>query len=237
MASERKYLGMTIQQLGILGGLVAIACLLCSFTSVLIVRQNLNRPSVGATQSIPTVRPTSTIVMTPTFVPTATSTIVPYEQRIPEGWTQYKTALIELWLPKGYKKAAPAAITGVSGNAVVMELALVSTIKTYTYKPTVSISYEPLTTTTLENFVDQKLAGIPTEVNIAEHRKVSINSMDVYRIIFEGHTNTNVDTNDLLFVFQDGGTVWYVKYSAEIKDFFNLLPTFEQSVRTFRIVR
>jgi len=28
-----------------------------------------------------------------------------------------------------------------------------------------------------------------------------------------------------------------VRYSAEIKEFYEMLPTFEQSVKTFRIVR
>jgi hypothetical protein len=81
------------------------------------------------------------------------------------------------------------------------------------------------------------LSNIPPEINLAERRKVSVNSTDAYRLMFEGHTSNNVDTNDLLFIFQDGGTVWYVKYTAEITDYYELLSVFEQSVKTFRIVR
>jgi hypothetical protein len=54
-------------------------------------------------------------------------------------------------------------------------------------------------------------------------------------LIFEGHSQ-NVSTNDLLFIFQDGSVIWYVRYSAEIKEFYEMLSTFEQSVKTFRIV-
>ena len=58
--------------------------------------------------------------------------------------------------------------------------------------------------------------------------------MSYRRILY---LENRVHLGDLLFIFQDGGTVWYVKYSAEIADFYELLATFEQSVKTFRIVR
>lgn len=234
---DRKYFGMTMQQLGILGGLAVVACLLFGVTGVLFLRRGVGGLFSQAPANTPIVLPTSTIAVTPTPAVTETPTPIPYDQLIPTDWTQYKTTLIEVWLPTGFKNAPANAVIGVSGNAVVLELALISTSKTYTYKPTVSISYEPLTTNTMDEFVDQKLSNIPMDVNLAERRKVSINSTDAYRILFEGHTNNTVDTNDLLFVFQDGGTVWYVKYSAEIADFYELLSVFEQSVKTFRIVR
>ena len=237
MTQDRKYFGMTTQQLGILGGLAVVVCLLFSVIGVLVFRRGVSGLFSQAPVNTPIVQPTSTVVATPTVGITETPTPVPYDQLIPVEWTQYKTTLIELWLPAGYKNAASNAVIGVSGNAVVMELALISTSKTFTYKPTVSVSYEPLIANTMEEFIDQKLSNIPPEINLAERRKVSINSTDAYRILFEGRTNNNVDTNDLLFIFQDGGTVWYVKYSAEIADFYELLPIFEQSVKTFRIVR
>jgi hypothetical protein len=230
---------MTTQQLGFLGGLAAVACLLFSCLMVLIVRRGLNgSPANPAQKNTPAVvLSTFTPVVTPTITPTQTLTPIPYEQLIPLGWVQYKTALIEIWMPSEYKKASAGAVTAVSGKAVTLNLGLISTSKTSTYKPTVSISYEPLAASTLEEFIDQKLADTPLDVNIAERRKVTINSVDAYRIVFETHTKTNIDANELLFVFQDGGTVWYVKYSAEIKEFFELLPIFEESVKTFRIVR
>ena len=237
MKQDSKYFGMTTQQIGILAGLAALACCICSVTSVFALRRGLSGLFPPAPVNTPVILPTSTIVVTPTLALTATPTPVPYDQLIPAGWTQYKTTLIELWLPDGFKNAGPGAVGGVSGNAVIVELALVSTSKTYIHKPTVSVSYEPLLSNTLEEFVDLKLSNIPPEIIVAERRKVFINSGDAYRLMFEGHTGNNVDTNDLLFIFQDGGTVWYVKYSAEITDYYELLPVFEQSINTFRTVR
>lgn len=237
MAKERRYFGMTTQQVGILVGLGAFACLLFSVTGLLAMRRGLSGLFAGAAQGTPTVPPTSTIVFTPTVVLTETPTPVPYDQLIPDGWTQYKTTLIEIWLPAGFKQAAPGSVSGVAGNAVVMELALVSASNTSVYDPAVSVSYEPLTANTVDELLDLKLSNIPPEINLGERRKISINGTDAHRLMFEGLTNNNVATNDLLFIFQDGGTIWYVKYSAEITDFYEMLASFEQSVETFRIVR
>jgi hypothetical protein len=64
-----------------------------------------------------------------------------------------------------------------------------------------------------------------------------MNAVEAYRLMFEGRTSDNLNTNDLLYVFQDGGTVWYVKYSAEINEFYEMLPVFEESIKTFRMVK
>ncbi len=236
MSQDRKYFGMTIQQIGILVGLGVFACILFGVTSVFILRRGLNGLLSQAPQTTPIVQVTATPFAIPTITPTETPTPIPYDQLIPAGWIQHKTALIELWLPSNFKAAGSDAVSGVSGNSVVLELALVSSSKSSAYKTTASISYEPLTSDTLDNFLDAKLSNIPPEINMTEHRKVSINSVEAYRVMFESHNN-NVDTNDLLFVFQDGSVVWYVKYSAEITDFYEMLLVFEQSIKTFRVVR
>jgi hypothetical protein len=65
---------------------------------------------------------------------------------------------------------------------------------------------------------------------------VTVNSQNVVRFVFETNSN-NVAVNDLMYVFLDGSTVWYVEYIAEINEYFARLDTFEKSARTFRIVR
>jgi hypothetical protein len=236
MTQDRKYYGMTVQQVGVLAGLAGFACLLFGVTGWLALRGGLGLFS-RSSEPTPTAQPTSTRLIAPTVTPTETPTPIPYEQLIPLGWTQHKTALIELWLPSDFKNAAPGVVSGVSGNSVFLNLALVSSSSKSAYPASVSVSYEPLTSDTLKDFLDVKLSNIPLEINMVENRRVSINSTEAVRLMFEGHTSNNLDVNDLLFVFQDGGTVWYVKYSAEITEFYETLPVFEESVKTFRIVR
>lgn len=236
MTQDRKYFGMTVLQLGILAGLVVFACLLFGVTGWFALRGGLGLFS-RSSEPTPTIQPTSTRLIISTATPTETPTPIPYEQLIPYGWIQHKTQLIELWLSPDFKNAAPGVVSGVSGNSVYLNLALVSTSSKSGYPTSVSVSYEPLTSNTLEEFLEVKLSNIPPEINMVENRKVSINSADAVRLMFEGHGSNNLDVNDLLFVFQDGSTVWYVKYSAEITEFYEMLPIFEESVKTFRMVR
>jgi hypothetical protein len=130
-----------------------------------------------------------------------------------------------------------SGVSGISGNSVLLEMALTgATSSPSAYQMFVTVSFEPLTADSLDSFLDSRLSNIPADINMAERRKILINSTEAYRLMFEGHSN-NVSTNDLLFVFQDGSVIWYVRYSAEIKEFYEMLSTFEQSVKTFRIVR
>ncbi len=234
MTENRKYFGMTTSQLAILGGLVAAACLFFAVTGWFVFRGGLGFSQPPANTPVP--ESTSTPFVIPTITSTVTSTPVPYEQLIPSGWTQHRTALVELWLPSGFQSTS-SGVSGVSGNSVLLEMALIgATSDSSAYEMFVTVSFEPLTSDSLDTFVDSRLSNIPADINMAERRKVLINSTEAYRLIFEGHNN-NVSTNDLLFVFQDGSVIWYVRYSAEIKEFYEMLSTFEQSVKTFRIVR
>jgi hypothetical protein len=233
MTRNRKVLGMTVQQLGILAGLGLLACLIFAATGGLAVRRGLGLFS-RSQQSTPVTQSTATPMILPTITPTLTVTPIPYEQLIPSGWTQHTTQLMELWMPPDFKNAAPGLVSAVAGESVFLDLALVSSSSKSSYPISVSVSYEPLTANTLDEFLKVKLSNIPPDVNMVENRKVSINSKEAVRLMFEGKRN-NLDVNDLLFIFQDGGTVWYVKYSAEIKEFFEQLPNFEESIKTFRV--
>jgi hypothetical protein len=233
MTQDRKYLGMTVKQLGILAGLGVLACLLFGVTGSLALRRGLGLFS-RAPRATAVVPSTATIAVLPTITPTGTVTPIPYEQLIPYGWTQHRTQLMEIWMPPDFKDAAPGVVSAVAGDSVYLNLGLVSSLSRAGYPVSMSVSYEPLTANSLDEFLNTKLSNIPPEINLVENRKVSINTKDAVRLMFEGKRD-NLDVNDLLFVFQDGTTVWYVKYSAEIKEFYEQLPNFEESVKTFRI--
>ena len=231
MTEDRKYLGLTVRQLGILAGLAVVACLIFGVTGSLALRRGLFARAPQPTAIVPS---TATVAIPSTITPTATITPIPYEQLIPYGWTQHQTQLMEIWMPADFENAAPGVVSAVAGNSVYLNLGLVSSLSKAGYPISLSVSYEPLTANTLEEFLKAKLSNIPMDINMVENHKVSINGRDAVRMMFEGKRD-NLVVNDLLFVFQDGGTVWYVKYSAEIKEFYEQLPNFEESVKTFRV--
>ena len=229
---ERKYFGLNTKQIGILAGLAGAACLIFGLISWFIFRGGFSRSPVNA----PVIEATSTPFVIPTITPTVPPTSVPYEQLIPDGWVQHRTALVELWLPSEFENSGQG-ISGISGNSVLLEMALTgATSSTSIHKIFVSVSFEPLNTGTLDEFLESRLSNIPTGINMTERRKVLINSAEAYRLLFES-SNNNILTNDLLFVILDGSTIWYVRYSAQINEFYEMLPAFEQSIKTFRIVK
>ena len=229
---ERKHFGLNTKQIGILVGLAGAACLLLGLTGWFVFRGGFSPAPVNT----PVITLTSTPFVIPTITLTITPTPIPYEQLIPSGWIQHRTGLVELWLPSEFENSGQG-ISGIAGNSVLLEMALTGHSSTTSlYKLFVSVSFEPLSTGTLDEFLESRLSNIPTGVNLTERRKVLINSTEAYRLMFESNNN-NILTNDLLFVTLDGTTIWYVRYSAQINEFYEMLPAFEQSIKTFRIVK
>ena len=236
MDEEQKYFGMTKIQVGILAGLAGMLILILCVGAFLVFR-NLN-PVVPAPQSISTPMPTVTsVVFTP---PTATSTpaptAIPYEQLIPAGWKQYKTSLVELWLPANFRIADKKTIDTTAQIALNELFITEIPSNSSAYNMLVSVSYDLMTGNSLDEFIETKLQQLPIEVRVTDRRTVYVNTVEVRRIMIELRAN-NIDINDMVYVFLDGDTVWYVEYVAQISEFFENLPVFEQSIKTFRPVK
>ena len=235
MTQDRKYYGMTTQQIGLLAVLAAAACLLFAVAGFLVIRGGLGGPA--APLETPTPQSTATPYVLPSPIPTGTLTPIPYDQLIPAGWEQHKTALVELWLPPGFKPVDPKKLIVKSEGTKTLDLILQGSLsQTSLYVVVVAVFYEPITTGSLDAQVDKALAETPADYRLTERRKVLVNSTEVIRIVQETRLQ-GVDANQLTYAFQDGGTIWYVQYAAQINSFYEALDTFEKSVKTFRPVR
>jgi hypothetical protein len=233
---NRKYFGMTSQQVVILAGL-AVAVILLLLVGGWLVLRGLPGSLAPVPQDTPVPQATATPIVIPTLTLTPTLTPVPYEMLIPEGWAQFKTALVELWLPKGFKSQKPKATDNPAASMTLdLEVVRPASKKVSLYPVIVLVTYEPLTVNTLDDYVEGLPAQLSTDVRVAAKRKVNINSVDAVLVLLEGKVDGN-DINDQVYVFLDGSTVWFVHYMAQINDFYEMLPTFEQSIKTFRIVR
>ena len=239
MTQNRKIMGMTPVQIGILAGLGAVVLILFGCIAWFLMGGSFQLPSLArAPEKTPTPQMTSTMIVLPTLTPTPTLTPVPYEQLIPPGWKQHTTGLIEIWLPDGYKKINPQdVLVGPSSGTSITELVLQNSLSDSSlYNNLVAISYEPLTVDTLDNFLDQEIKNISPEIIITGRRKISLNGNEAVAITAAGRIN-GIDVNELVYVFLDGSTIWYIEYVAQINEYYNLLPIYEQSAKTFRIVR
>ena len=234
MQENDKYFGMTLRQIALLAGLAVTACLLFGLAGWFVLRGRFDGAS--AAQNAPELGSTVTPWAIPSLAPTRSPTALPYETLIPGGWTQFKTGLVELWLPADFQPGDPQLFNNSSNTAIGELILKGSNSESSLYQTLVIVSYEPLTAESLDAYLDGEVAKLPAEIRVAERRNVTLNATEVVRFVFETRYN-NVDVNDLTYVFQDGGTIWYVEYIAQINEFFEMLSVFEKSAQTFRIVR
>lgn len=234
MTQNRNYFGMTPTQIGILAALAGAACLLLGLAGWFVLRGNFN---ASVSQNTPISQSTPTPFVMPTLMLTETPTPVPYEMLIPDGWVQFKTGLVEIWLPAEFKQADPGSFRDSADLAMPELFMRESDSNSSLYQMLVMVSYEPLTADSLDAYLDSEITKLPATIRVAERRKISINSTEVVRFVFEIRSDNNIEINDMAYVFLDGSTVWYVEYVAQINEFYEMLSTFEQSVKTFRIVR
>jgi hypothetical protein len=176
------------------------------------------------------------LVIQPTLTPTITPTPLPYEQLIPAGWNQYETSLVEIWLPSNFKLADNRTVNTTAGFALPELLIAEVPSKSSAYTMLVAVSYDLLTGDSLDKFLDAKFPSLPYQARVSDRRTVYVNTVEARRIVVEFRIN-NIDYNDMVYVFLDGQTVWYVEYVAQISEFFDNLPIFEQSIQTFRTVK
>ena len=238
MDSNRKYFGMTIPQLGILAVLAGVLVLILCVAGWLIFSGGLNTASQ---QQIPTAMgPTVTPVVSPTVTFTPAPTAIPYEQLIPSGWKQHKTALVEIWLPSDYRKTTIKDLV-IFDKQITLELTLSRTpTDSSLYNLYVIIAYEPLQGDSLDSHLEISNAestATPTTFRVVEQRNVFLNATPAIRFLYEGKSTDNLDANSLVYVMLDGNTVWYVQYWTQINEFYNQLETFEKSILTFRPVK
>ncbi|NWG33290.1 MAG: hypothetical protein HXY42_02515 [Chloroflexi bacterium] len=236
MNDGQRIMGMTRMQVGIVAGMAGALILLLCAGGWLVLRGNplaAKAPNWTPTHA-PTVTPV--VVVTPTVNPTITPTPIPYEQLIPAGWKHYQTPLVEIWLPDNFKLADKKTKNITAGFARNELLITEIPSKSSAYTMLVSVSYDLMTGDSLDAFLEAKIPTLPYQARVADRRMAYVNTVEARRIVVEFKIN-NIDYNDLIYVFLDGSTVWYVEYVAQINEFFENLPVFEESIKTFRVVR
>lgn len=236
MNEEQKVFGMTRMQIGILAGMAGVLLLIVCVGGWFVLRNSNPLDSALAPTSTPAPTVTPMLAISPTVSPALTPTPIPYEQLIPAGWKQYQTALVEIWLPSNFRLADTKTVNTTAGFAVPELLITEIPSKSSAYNMLVGVSYDLMTGDSLDEFLDAKFPSLPYQARIADRRTVFVNTVEARRIVVEVRIN-NIDFNDLVYVIRDGSTVWYVEYVAQINEFFDNLPIFEQSIQTFRTVK
>lgn len=248
----KRYFGMTIVQLLILGCLTCVVCgtLVGGFVFV-------SGSTGGGFSVFPSAVPSSTLEPTftpylteiPTLAPTAT--LIPYEELIPSGWDQYTTATIELWVPPQFQLVDVGQerqdriefYKDLGYDEVARELeenppAYVFWFKESEPRTTLyiaNITVEPLLMNAgdLDEFLDREYESGPQEFIIVNRQEFQVGYYEARRVQLEANIS-NIYIGIAQYAIFDGVNVWIINCGSHFNDFYALLPEFDKVARTFR---
>lgn len=247
----KRYLGMTVTQLAILGSLVGVMCVVmigAYWVFASIAQTNiLGMPvsNVGASPTILFAVPTTEPTQTP--VPSATSTAIPYESLIPPGWKQVTSAEapgMEIWLPtsfvplkeiKGANLIPVFESDGTAQNGKTIISLADKTQTTYLIYTSFSIFTQPMSAATVDEMIDRLFGPSFSSMRVNEHSDFVFGSLTGRKLVFEiNASSTNLGYS--LYAVQIGDTVWYIVFNTAFNLLYTNMPVFDQAAHTFRVL-
>ncbi len=255
----RRYLGMTVTQLAVVGALALLACLLMAVLGYLILQNLLARPAVSAPPVGPEMpSPTFTATPAPTETPTPTATPIPYESVLPAGWNQLRYLTVELWVPPSFvgggmfdqRESTLAAIAalGPDFSSVIQSadryppttvlLAVDSNLGRYFVITNLIVFFEPVPFSDLDAYPNYYLAtyypGGTTTPFMQENRRYAIRDWPARRFIITLRQGT-VEVAETVYLLQDGETIWALSCVTSTAELYERLPVFDQIAQTLRV--
>ena len=256
-AKGKKYFGMTVAQLTILGCLALAACGVVGggfwfVTSSMVVADVPAPPPVDVEatlllQDTPEPAPTATIS------PTPTQTLVPYESLIPDGWSQHKNQSIEIWLPSSFyetnidvsvkeliKKYRELGQDKLASDLKNSTPAYVFWMETKSpseklFKTRLTIHPVLMTGDDLDTFLDQEYNSERLYSTIVDSRAFEVGNYPARRTLIEANLG-GLYVGYVSYAIYDGKIVWFVEGASHFNEFYTWLPIFDDSAHTFRFI-
>jgi len=251
---SKRYLGMTALQLAILGCLAFVACGAIA-GGVFFVSSGPTGPGISifpSREPSSTPQPTMTPFLseTPTIPPTAT--LVPYEELIPNGWNQYTTNSLELWLPTQFEQADVGQerqdridlYEQLGYDDIARELEenppayvlwfKVSEPGSTLYITDLTVETVLMDAPSLDEFLDREYASLPQEFILVNRQEVSVGNYEARRALLEANLS-NVYIGVAQYAIFDGVNVWFITCGSNFNEFYTWLPEFDKIARTFRL--
>lgn len=242
----KRFLGMTANQLIVLGGLtVFICCVLAGGLGLLnMLVGTVYAPAVSA-YDLPTPLPSATAgpTLPPTQTPTPTE--APYESLIPQGWKQFtlpEAPGLEFWLPGSYTiltgkekdKNSPASLYGPNLDDMKVLMVLVdskeSTLLLYT---NAFVTMVPMRGT-FDETVDSVFGAMNRNGRMVEQRDVDVFGYPAQKLIFDINSN-GINAGIVIYAFQRGGEFWQYGFITPYNELFVRMEEFDTSAQTFRL--
>ena len=251
----KRYFGMTVVQLLVLGCLAFVVCGTLAGGFVFVSRSTGGGGFSIFPSAVPssTPEPTFTPYLTETPVSTPVPTLIPYKELIPSGWNQYTTATIELWVPPQFQlvdveqeqQARIEFYKDLGYEDVARSLEENPPAYVFWFKETESsttlytanITVEPslMTVGNLDEFLDREYESGPQEFIIVNRQEFQVGNYRARRVLLEANLS-NIYIGVAQYAIFDGVNVWVISCGSHFNNFYTWLPEFDKMARTFRMI-
>ena len=252
----KKYLGMSIVQLAILGclALTAFGVIGGGFWFVTSSIAILDAPAPAQPVAMEaTLQATPEPAPTATIAPTPTQTLIPYESFIPNGWTQHKNQSIEIWLPPSfYETDVQTSVDAlIKKYEDLGQVKLAHELKTSPpgyifwlettspseklFKTRLTIHPVLMTEDDLDAFLEGEYNIVRLNHTIVDSRPFEVGNYEARRTLIEANLG-GVYAGYVSYAIYDGKLVWFVEGASHFNEFYTWLPIFDDIARTFRFI-
>ncbi len=251
----RIFLGLTITQLGILGGLALLAML--SIGGMFWMVYSASQVSIPtALPSLTPLPPATETPLPPTntpLPPTATATPTPaVPDPAPDGWVKFESAQVELWLPPEYiggdmldnRDATIKQISALQTKTVKLNI---TSLKKAPPEVIMLIYHKPLTPglltavyvtkftrtpeTELQAFVDEMMNKLPGAVSIFGTHKITVLGREAQKIEIEQRIEGSTINATFIYI-KNGADFWVIDYDYQPAEIVEMTQMVKNSIKT-----
>jgi len=242
----KRFIGMTANQLIMLGGMtVFLCCVLAGGMGLLNLLVGTVYAPAATSLDLPTppASPTAAPALPPTQTPAPTE--IPYEALIPQGWKQFtlpEAPGMEFWLPGTYKvlsgkekdNSSPAPLYGPNMDDMKMLMVLVdsqeSMLLLYTNAFVSAVSMRG----DFDEMMDLVFGPMSRKGRLIERRETEVSGLPAQKLVFDINVN-GVNAGIVVYAFQRGGELWQFGFITPYNELFARMDEFDAASRVFRL--
>ncbi len=172
------------------------------------------------------------------------------------GWEKFEGRGIELWLPESFDGGDPTSedlemiIEGLrslgpdfdqmaqmveQNRSVFVIWAFDSELGDSGILTNAIVGTERVPTALkMDTYLDAVTKQLPAQFRVDKREIVKLGEYEAGRLVID-FTMSGAHAKQLMYTIKDSGTMWSVNYTTGAEEMDQRLPTFEQSIRTFKI--
>jgi len=190
------------------------------------------------------------------FLPTEwTPTPAPPTPEVPLGWEEFHAGRVHVWLPESFE----GGDMGAKFEAILDTLNslgpdFAQTAQTIEQNPdmfvvwafdtqrgptgyvtTVNVTKEDVPSDiSVEDYLEAFLNGMPERIKLVDQAVVSLKTFDAGKLVLSSDIE-GLRGLSVVYAIKDGDRFWKVTYETGADEFVDRTPTWEQSIRSFRL--